>query len=435
MKAGYKQTEVGIIPSDWNTKPCSAISDLITVGIVIRPTQYYVEQGIPALRSANVREDGINDFDMVFISEKANKLLSKSQLRTNDVVSVRTGYPGTSAGVPSSLAGANCIDLLITRPSKLVNSKYLVYWINSSHGKDQVLRNQGGLAQQHFNVSELRNLVVALPPTLAEQEAIAEALSDADAFIEAVEQLLTKKRQVKQGAMQELLTGKRRLPGFEKKAGYKQTPSGIFPEDWDIVPLNMISSMHGRIGWQGLKQSEFTMKADDPFLITGMNFKDGEIRWEEVYHVPWERYEIAKEIQLKSGDVLMTKDGTIGKMLYVDEIPYPGKATLNSHLLVFRPLNNKYIPKFLFYQMNSKAFFNHIEQEKSGTTFFGITQEAVGKYNVFLPSIPEQTAITEILSDMDVEIAALEEKLSKARQVKQGMMSMLLTGRVRLVEV
>jgi len=75
IKVGYKQTEVGIIPSDWNTKPCSAISDLITVGIVIRPTQYYVEQGVPALRSANVREDGINDFDMVFISEKANKLL------------------------------------------------------------------------------------------------------------------------------------------------------------------------------------------------------------------------------------------------------------------------------------------------------------------------------------------------------------------------
>jgi type I restriction enzyme, S subunit len=86
--------------------------------------------------------------------------------------------------------------------------------------------------------------------------------------------------------------------------------------------------------------------------------------------------------------------------------------------------------------MNSKAFFNHIEQEKSGTTFFGITQEAVGKYNAFLPSITEQTAIAEILSDMDAEIlsdmdaeiAMLEGKLSKARQVKQGMMSVLLTG-------
>ncbi len=155
-----------------------------------------------------------------------------------------------------------------------------------------------------------------------------------------------------QGAMSELLTGKKRLPEFDKKQGYKQTEVGIFPADWEIVPLKNISSMYGRIGWQGLKQSEFTMNADQPFLITGMNFKDGEIRWDEVYHIPNERYEIAKEIQLQIGDVLMTKDGTIGKILYVDHIPHPSKASLNSHLLVFRPLNKKYIPKFLFYQLN-----------------------------------------------------------------------------------
>jgi type I restriction enzyme S subunit len=83
--------------------------------------------------------------------------------------------------------------------------------------------------------------------------------------------------------------------------------------------------------------------------------------------------------------------------------------------------------------LNSRTFHNHIELEKSGTTFFGITQEAVGKYNAFMPSIPEQTAIAEILSDMDAEISALEEKLVKARQVKAGMMSELLTGRIRLV--
>ncbi len=97
--------------------------------------------------------------------------------------------------------------------------------------------------------------------------------------------------------------------------GYKQTDGGVIPLDWNVSPLISISSMNGRIGWQGLKQSEFTMNPDDPFLITGMNFKDGEIRWEEVYHIPYNRYDEAKEIQLKIDDVLMTKDGTIGKLV------------------------------------------------------------------------------------------------------------------------
>jgi type I restriction enzyme, S subunit len=162
---------------------------------------------------------------------------------------------------------------------------------------------------------------------------------------------------------------------MEVKAGYKQTEIGIFPNDWVIVPLKNVSSMHGRIGWQGLKQSEFTMNPDQPFLITGMNFKDGEIRWDEVYHISNERYELAKEIQLRTGDVLMTKDGTIGKILYVDIIPFPGKASLNSHLLVFRPINKKYVPKFFYYQLQSKTFLSHIDLEKSGQPFLALLRK------------------------------------------------------------
>ena len=220
--------------------------------------------------------------------------------------------------------------------------------------------------------------------------------------------------------MQQLLTGKTRLPGF----------SG----EWSTKYLRDISFMKGRIGWQGLKQSEFTMNADEPYLITGMNFKNGKIRWDEVYHVSNERYEIAKDIQLESNDILMTKDGTIGKLLFVDIIPFPGNATLNSHLLVFRPIRDSYDPKFLYYQLTSKAFKDYIELSKSGSTFFGISQESVGNYPVFLPPTKsEQTVIANILSDMDAEIAALEQKRDKTRALKQGMMQELLTGKTRLV--
>ncbi len=119
-------------------------------------------------------------------------------------------------------------------------------------------------------------------------------------------------------------------------------------------------------------------------------------------------------------------------MLYINQIPYPGKASLNSHLLVFRPLHNKYIPKFLFYQLDSKSFINHIELEKSGTTFFGISQEAVGKYKAYLPPLPEQQAIASALSDVDALITSLEQLITKKRNIKQGAMQQLLTGKKRL---
>ena len=212
------------------------------------------------------------------------------------------------------------------------------------------------------------------------------------------------------------------------KQNYKQTEVGLIPEDWEVKKMSEISSLKGRIGWQGLKQDEFTMNSSQPFLITGMNFKHGEIKWDEVYHVPYERYEIAKEIQLREDDVLMTKDGTIGKILYVGEIPNPGLATLNSHLLLFRPINNSYIPKYLYYHLHTPFFKKHIENTKSGTTFFGISQESVSKHQVLLPpTLNEQRTIATALSDIDELLTSLEQLISKKQAIKQGAMQELLT--------
>lgn len=213
---------------------------------------------------------------------------------------------------------------------------------------------------------------------------------------------------------------------MELKKGYKQTEIGIIPKEWNVKPFVDVSSMKGRIGWQGLNKEEFNNKTSDPFLITGMNFKNGEIRWDEVYHVPEDRYEIAKDIQLKDDDVLMTKDGTIGKLLYVSKIPYPFKATLNSHLLLFRPKHKSYNSKFLYYQLSSIYFKQFIEENKSGTTFFGVSQESVGKYPVILPPLQEQKAIAQVLTDTDQLIQNLKAIIAKKNSIKQGAMQELL---------
>ncbi|BBP63183.1 hypothetical protein PHLH5_07240 [Pseudomonas sp. Cab53] len=203
----YKETAIGWIPREWDLQRCADLCTRICVGIVIQPTQYYVEEGVPAFRSANVREVGIDPSNLVYISAVSNQLLAKSQVKAGDIVSVRTGYPGTSAIISPEFEGANCIDILISTPGDKINSEYLCYWINSSFGKGQVLRQQGGMAQQHFNVGEMRELLVALP-NADEQIKIRDKI-DAVASKLAIERaFLEKLRTQKLGLMHDLLTDK-----------------------------------------------------------------------------------------------------------------------------------------------------------------------------------------------------------------------------------
>lgn len=203
----FKPSPLGMIPEEWECKPAKDLCSDICVGIVIRPSQYYCDSGVPALRSANIREDGISRDELVFISEQSNQLLSKSIIREGYVLSVRTGYPGTSAVVPKDLDGANCIDLIISKPRAKLLSKYLATWINSPLGRNQVLKGQGGLAQQHFNVSEMENLLV-LRPELNEQQRIIELITTQDKLLRLESLYLEKLQAQKKGLMQDLLTGK-----------------------------------------------------------------------------------------------------------------------------------------------------------------------------------------------------------------------------------
>ena len=203
----YHETVVGWIPKEWELEPCHKLCKRICVGIVIQPTQYYVEDGIPAFRSANVREDGIDPSNFVYISSLANTLLIKSQIKTGDILSVRTGYPGTSSVVPKEFDGSNTIDILISSPSNLINSEFLCDWINSSFGKEQVLRQQGGMAQQHFNVGEMRELLVILP-IMEEQLRIRDRANLVKNKLRLEKASLEKLKRQKAGLMQDLLTGK-----------------------------------------------------------------------------------------------------------------------------------------------------------------------------------------------------------------------------------
>jgi len=148
--------------------------------------------------------------DLVFISDESNALLSKSIVRTGDVVTVRTGYPGTSCVIPSHLDGANCVDLIISRPTAEIAPAFLSLWINSPFGRDQILRLQGGLAQQHFNVGELKTLLIARPDK-DEQVRIVEQIVTLDSCISLEVETQAKLSRLKSGLMTDLLTGRVRV--------------------------------------------------------------------------------------------------------------------------------------------------------------------------------------------------------------------------------
>lgn len=217
--------------------------------------------------------------------------------------------------------------------------------------------------------------------------------------------------------MQDLLTGMKRLPGFEG--------------EWEVTRLGDAATLKARIGWQGLTTAEY-LKGGSYFLVTGTDFKNGYIDWANCHYVSEKRYRQDKHIQLRSHDVLVTKDGTIGKVALVPDVPKP--TTLNSGVFVIRPIEQAFHPEFFYYLLCSRVFTDFLSQLSAGSTINHLYQKDFVSFTYETPStIDEQTAIAAILSDMDAEIAALEAKLAKARQLKQGMMQELLTGKTRLI--
>ena len=183
----------------------------IVVGIVVKPAQLYCPNGVPVLRSTNVRESGVDLSDIVFMSEKSNQAHAKSILKAGDVVTVRTGAPGTTCVIPESLNGCNCVDIIISRPSDKVLPAFLALWINSPFGREQVSRVQAGLAQQHFNVGELQRLLVGLPKR-PEQLQILDVMRQHVENVEAIQHEHRKLCELKHGLAHDLLSGRVRVP-------------------------------------------------------------------------------------------------------------------------------------------------------------------------------------------------------------------------------
>jgi type I restriction enzyme S subunit len=304
---------------------------------------------------------------------------------------------------------------------------YFVFY-NLVH-KNILFYIKGG-TRSKLNQSELKKIQFPFPP-LPEQRRIAEILSTIDETIERTEALIEKYRHIKAGLMSDLLTRGIDEEGrirSEETHEYKDSPLGRVPEEWQIKTTKETLYMKGRIGWRGLKKSEFTKFG--PYLITGMHFVNDKIDWTSCFHINMERYTESPEIHVKINDVLLTKDGTIGKVAFIDYLP--AEASLNSHLLLLRPLKENLYSKFIFYILLSDSFKRFIDNIKSGSTLAGLSQSSFEKFKFIIPSNEEQHHIAEILTTTDTYIKKEQTYLNKLQQIKKGLMQDLLTGKVRV---
>lgn len=412
LRPGYKQTEVGVIPEDWNVEYLGKLGTFHK-GHGVRKDE--ARSGVlPCVRYGEIythHTDYIKQFNSWISPEVA---LSAFKLRGGDLLFAGSGETKEEIGKCVALvdnidayAGGDIVILRSSRSSPM----FLGYALNTAPIAKQKASFGQGDAVVHINAVALSEIAVALPPTLAEQSAIATALSDADSLIESLEDLIAKKRQIKQGAMQELLTGKRRLPGFSGTWEVKRlgevadirsggTPSTAKPDFWD-----------GDVFWC------------TPTDITALQGK--KYLQETTRRISEEGLRASSAEMIPSQSIVMTSRATIGECA-INMIP----LATNQGFKNFVPLQATDV-EFLYYLLCSQT--RGFIALCAGSTFLEIGKTQVARYEVQFPSLPEQTAIATVLSDMDTELDALTAKLAKARQIKQGMMQELLTGRIRLI--
>ncbi len=206
---------------------------------------------------------------------------------------------------------------------------------------------------------------------------------------------------------------------------------GKIPSDWSIGRMKYNYYMKGRIGWQGLKAEEFI--DDGPFLITGTDFINGRVNWDTCYHISQERYDEAPEIHVKDGDLLITKDGTVGKVAFIEN--KPDQVSLNSHLLLIRPKRWAYENRFLFWVLQSGVFTKFNLMSQNGTVMASLSQEKISAFSFPLPDVEEQLRIASFLNK---ECARIDEVIEKTRasieeykKLKQSVITQAVTKGIR----
>lgn len=413
VRHGYKQTEVGVIPENWDVCSLAAISSKITDGDHLTPKR--VRYGYYLLSARNVRDGHIDLTDVDYVGEQEYKRMrQRCAPQVGDILISCSGHRlGRVSVVPE---GLKCVLVrsaaLVKLDAEKANSFFIQYWLQSAHAQDQISRSKSLAAQPNLFINSIERLLCPIPATVSEQCTVAEALRDADRLINSLDRLITKKRDLKQAAIQQLLSGHVRLPDFH--------------DNWEVKPLSKLAEI----------RSGGTPSTTDP------QSWDGDIPWctpTDVTALNGRKYlsDTSRKItqhglknssaeMIPAHSIVMTTRATIGECA-INTVP----VTTNQGFKNFLPSADVDM-EFLFYLLKTQkqGFISLC----GGSTFLEISKSQLAAFEVRLPGLKEeQTAIASVLMDMDAELAVLEQRLAKTRDLKQGMMQELLTGRKRLI--
>ncbi len=430
VKRGFKQTEVGVIPEDWEYRAVSGLAARKANSIVGGPfgsdlvSSDYVNAGVPVIRGQNMGQRFISG-EFVFVSTEKARLLKANTAAPKDMVFTQRGTLGQVSIVPEGGFESYLISqsqMKLSVDTQAHDPVYLWQYFMGGHGQKQILDSAIQTGVPHTNLGILKSYRVPLPPTLTEQQAIAEALSDADALIEGLESLIAKKRAIKQGAMQDLLTSKRRLPGFKGEWETKRLGSEIA----DLVAGVSVNSVVGEVDSRSGAKAILKTSA-----VSGGYFK----AWEAKIIALTDLHRV--HLFPEADNVLISRMNTID---LVGECGYVGENFPNlfipDRLWMTRFRQNAQLSArwlaFIMCTPSARQFLKNIASGTSGS-MKNISKSAILALEFLIPALPEQSAIAAVLTDMDAELETLDAKLVKARAIKQGMIQELLTGRIRLI--
>jgi type I restriction enzyme, S subunit len=411
IPTGYKKTEIGIIPEDWNVKTLVEVTENVKVGLATSVTRYYRNKGIPIIRNLNIKDGFFDDRDMLYLDEDFAKANLSKSAKGLDVLTVHTGANlGLTCVLPKRYDKCQTFTTLITTPKKsIIDSYYLCYHMGSFFGKKEMNKLEVGGGKGNLNTADLKKYRIFFPSNIKEQKAIAEVLSDTDALIESLEKLIAKKKAIKQGAMQQLLTGKKRLPGF----------SG----EWKTMKLGQL------VDYKNGKSFESHIVDNGDYYLITLNSLDitGKLRKDHL------RVAFNDKSLNKNDLIMILSDVAHGYFLgLTDVIPEDNKYVLNQRVGALK--NIRYVkPYYLSKYINIKQkYFKSIGQ---GSSQQNLNRDDILNFKIHFPiEISEQVTITSVILDIDAEIEKLEQKKDKYISLKQGMMQQLLTGKIRLVK-
>ena len=416
----FKQTEIGEIPVDWEVKELGNISFVTKLaGFEFTAHVKYSDEGnIIALRGLNVRKGFLSLEEVKYIDNSNFSKLNRSKLFKDDLLFTYVGTVGNVALVDKDDCYYLAPNVALIRMKQGINSAYIMYLLLSDYFFNrQIKMLMSTTSQAALSMTNIRLFQIPLPPTLAEQQRIAKALGDVDTAIATLEKLIQKKKNVKQGAMQLLLTGKKRLPGFAKSTGCKHTELGEIPEDWEVVNFESLFNIctatiatsdincEYYIGTENMLQNKMGITKNEQ-SISATNVRE-----------------------YKENDILVSNIRPYLKKIWLASL----NGGCSTDVLVFRRKTAEDAPLFLYYLIASDRFFQIVNDNAVGTKMPRGDKTIIKKILFPLPSKSEQSAIAKVLSDMDKEIDGLNKKLQKYRQLKTAMMQQLLTGKIRLV--